>query len=66
MDRHRLGLGLGEDDINLSRVPVFVFPTTVFFNARDRDKLKQLLTIYNPYEFPIRFKGKKTHEERII
>jgi len=46
-----------DEDVNLSRVPVFVFPATVFFNAQDRDHLKQILTIYNPYEFPIRFKG---------
>jgi len=41
-----------------SRIPVFVFPSAVFFNAKDRShhNLKQILTIYNPYEFPIRFK----------
>jgi hypothetical protein len=59
MDKYRAGSGgvPSEDDINLSRIPVFVFPSSVFFNARDRDHLKQILTIYNPYEFPIRFKG---------
>jgi hypothetical protein len=45
------------DESNLSRIPVFVFPATVYFNAHDRDHLKQILTIYNPYEFPVRFKG---------
>jgi hypothetical protein len=52
MDRFR-----SEEDATLSRVPVFVFPSTVYFNAKERDNLKQILTIYNPYEFPIRFKG---------
>jgi len=48
-----------EDDVTSSpsRIPVFVFPASIVFNAFDRDHLKQILTIYNPYEFPIRFKG---------
>lgn len=46
-----------EDDVSQVRIPVFVFPQSVVFNANDRDHLKQILTIYNPYEFPVRFKG---------
>ncbi|ODN05387.1 Motile sperm domain-containing protein 1 [Orchesella cincta] len=48
--------GRQKEDANLSRIPVFVFPSTMYFNAHDRDHLKQILTIYNPYEFPIRFR----------
>ena len=39
-------------------LPVFVFPTTLFFYADDRTSHKQVLTIYNPYDFAVKFKGK--------
>ncbi|CAG7829679.1 unnamed protein product [Allacma fusca] len=50
-----------EEDLSISstsssRIPVFVFPSQMVFNATDRDHLRQLLTIYNPYDFPVRFK----------
>jgi len=54
------------DDSNQSRIPVFVFPGTVYFNANDRDQIKQILTIYNPYDFPIRFKGKRLQMKLLI
>ncbi|XP_061426210.1 motile sperm domain-containing protein 1-like isoform X2 [Lethenteron reissneri] len=37
-------------------LPVFVFPTELSFFADDQRSHKQLLTIYNPYEFPLHFK----------
>jgi hypothetical protein len=50
-----------EEDLSISStsssgIPVFVFPSQMVFNATDRDHLRQLLTIYNPYDFPVRFK----------
>jgi len=48
------------DDVDVSggggRVPVFCFPSSLVFSGIDRDQLKQILTIYNPYDFPIRFR----------
>lgn len=39
------------------KVPVFVFPTTLVFYLGARETHKQLLTIYNPYDFGVRFQG---------
>ena len=38
------------------KLPVFVFPTTLEFHSDDQSSLKQVLTLYNPYEFTIQFK----------
>ena len=40
------------------KLPVFVFPTTLSFYSDDQSSHKQVLTLYNPYEFPLKFKGK--------
>ena len=45
------------------KIPVFVFPTELTFYADSRSSHKQVLTVYNPYDFPFRFKGK---EEAIL
>ncbi|XP_046396760.1 motile sperm domain-containing protein 1-like isoform X3 [Ischnura elegans] len=37
-------------------IPVFVFPSAINFYLEDYSSHKQVLTIYNPYEFPLRFK----------
>ncbi|XP_073946273.1 motile sperm domain-containing protein 1-like isoform X2 [Choristoneura fumiferana] len=37
-------------------VPVFVFPDSLDFYLNARHTHKQLLTVYNPYEFPVNFK----------
>ncbi|KAI8514347.1 Motile sperm domain-containing protein 1 [Branchiostoma belcheri] len=42
--------------IGEGRLPVFVFPTALTFYADDQRTHKQVLTLYNPYEFPLRFK----------
>ena len=48
----------GEDHVTTPvRIPVFVFPQAIIFNGNDREHMKQILTVYNPYEFPVRFKG---------
>jgi len=39
-------------------VPVFVFPQEITFYLEDRTTYKQVLTFYNPYDYPVRFKGK--------
>ncbi|KAF5281007.1 hypothetical protein FQA39_LY05212 [Lamprigera yunnana] len=43
-------------DHNIRKIPVFVFPTTLNFYLNARNTHKQLLTLYNPYDFPVRFK----------
>lgn len=41
-------------------LPVFVFPTELVFYADDQTSHKQVLTLYNPYEFALKFKGQST------
>lgn len=43
--------------LSVENVPVFAFPTTLSFIENDKSTYKQILTIYNPYEFTVRFKG---------
>ncbi|XP_048746432.1 motile sperm domain-containing protein 1-like [Ostrea edulis] len=38
------------------RLPVFVFPSSLNFYSDDQSSHKQVLTLYNPYEFPLKFK----------
>ncbi|XP_069684660.1 motile sperm domain-containing protein 1-like isoform X2 [Periplaneta americana] len=38
------------------QVPVFVYPTPITFYLEDQNTHKHVLTLYNPYEFPIRFR----------
>ncbi|KAM8847907.1 motile sperm domain-containing protein 1 isoform X2 [Synchiropus splendidus] len=37
-------------------LPVFVFPTELVFYADEQTSHKQVLTLYNPYEFALKFK----------
>uniref|UniRef100_A0A8C5A792 Motile sperm domain containing 1 n=1 Tax=Gadus morhua TaxID=8049 RepID=A0A8C5A792_GADMO len=37
-------------------LPVFVFPTELVFYADEQNSHKQVLTLYNPYEFALKFK----------
>ena len=39
-------------------VPVFAFPPSLEFYTVDRSTHKQILTLYNPYDFTLKFKGK--------
>ena len=39
------------------KLPVFVFPEELVFVSEDESAHKQVLTVYNPYEFNIRFQG---------
>ncbi|XP_076379356.1 motile sperm domain-containing protein 3 isoform X2 [Megalopta genalis] len=38
------------------KLPVFVFPQSVTFFLDDQSTHKQVLTLYNPYDFPVKFK----------
>ncbi|XP_064615138.1 LOW QUALITY PROTEIN: motile sperm domain-containing protein 1-like [Liolophura sinensis] len=38
------------------KLPVFVFPTSLTFYSDDQSSHKQVVTLYNPYDFAIRFK----------
>jgi len=40
------------------RLPVFVFPNSLEFFAEESSTHKQLVTIYNPYDFVVSFRGK--------
>ncbi|XP_043570289.1 motile sperm domain-containing protein 1 isoform X2 [Chiloscyllium plagiosum] len=51
MQQHRRQPELVEGNL-----PVFVFPTELIFYADDQSTHKQVLTLYNPYEFALKFK----------
>lgn len=38
------------------KLPLFVFPSNLTFYSDDQSSHKQILTVYNPYEFPLKFK----------
>lgn len=38
------------------KLPVFVFPSTLNFFYEDKQTHKQVLTVYNPYDFTVQFK----------
>ena len=50
------------------KLPVFVFPEELQFYSNDESAHKQVLTIYNPYEFATRFQGETvtTYEHRVL
>ena len=41
--------------------PVFVFPGSLDFYLEDQTTHKRVLTLYNPYDCDILFKGKFNH-----
>lgn len=41
------------------KLPVFVFPQNITFYLDDQSTHKQILTLYNPYDFPVKFKGEE-------
>uniref|UniRef100_A0AAR2L2T0 MSP domain-containing protein n=1 Tax=Pygocentrus nattereri TaxID=42514 RepID=A0AAR2L2T0_PYGNA len=45
-----------QPDLVEGRLPVFVFPTELVFYADEQASHKQVLTLYNPYEFALKFK----------
>lgn len=38
------------------KLPVFVFPQSIVFFLDDQSTHKRVLTLYNPYDFPVKFK----------
>jgi len=40
----------------VKRLPVFVFPSSITFFAEDSSSHKQVVTLYNPYEFVVNFR----------
>lgn len=46
-------------------LPVFVFPTELIFYADEQTSHKQVLTLYNPYEFALKFKGQLAEQNTI-
>ncbi|XP_016413771.1 motile sperm domain-containing protein 1-like [Sinocyclocheilus rhinocerous] len=45
-----------QPDLVEGSLPVFVFPTELVFYADEQASHKQVLTLYNPYEFALKFK----------
>lgn len=41
---------------NLVQIPIFVYPIPLTFYLDDQNSHKQVLTLYNPYEFAVRFR----------
>ncbi|KAL0973914.1 hypothetical protein UPYG_G00212880 [Umbra pygmaea] len=46
----------GQPELVEGSLPVFVFPTELVFYADEQTSHKQVLTLYNPYEFALKFK----------
>ncbi|CAH1997669.1 unnamed protein product [Acanthoscelides obtectus] len=42
--------------LSIKKIPVFVFPNSLKFYVGSKTTHKQLLTLYNPYDFPVKFK----------
>lgn len=47
--------------MNDHKVPVFVSPQSLIFSLDDKTSHRQIITLFNPYDFPVRFKGKLKH-----
>ena len=39
------------------RLPVFIFPEELVFSSEDEAAHKQILTLYNPYDFNVKFQS---------
>lgn len=39
------------------KLPVFVFPEELKFDSDDESAHKQILTLYNPYDFNVKFQS---------
>uniref|UniRef100_UPI00398EB35B motile sperm domain-containing protein 1-like n=1 Tax=Pristiophorus japonicus TaxID=55135 RepID=UPI00398EB35B len=55
-ERERLGCIGPPSAVSQGRLPVFIFPGELTFQADDQRSHKQVLTLYNPYGFTLRFK----------
>ncbi|XP_058802290.1 motile sperm domain-containing protein 1-like [Phymastichus coffea] len=48
------------------QLPVFVFPHSITFYLDDQSTHKQILTLYNPYDFPVKFRVLSTATEKYV
>lgn len=48
------------------QLPVFVFPHAITFCAEDQASHKQVLTLYNPYDFPVAFRVLSTSPRKYL
>lgn len=46
------------DSTLIKHFPILIFPHSLEFYLNSRDKHKTILTLYNPYSFPVRFTGR--------
>ncbi len=42
----------------IKKIPVFSFPEELKFVVDDQSSHKQVLTLYNPYDFNVKFEGR--------
>lgn len=52
--------------LKMKNFPVFVFPVALEFYLNARHTHKQLLTVYNPYDFSVNFKGLYAIVKRVV
>ncbi|XP_041356020.1 motile sperm domain-containing protein 1-like [Gigantopelta aegis] len=48
--------GLPGPQLGDGRLPIFVFPSALTFYSDDQSSHKQVLTLYNPYDYALKFK----------
>lgn len=48
------------------KLPVFVFPEELKFTSEDESAHKQILTLYNPYDFNIKFQSMSNYTCRHV
>ncbi|XP_077987725.1 motile sperm domain-containing protein 1-like [Glandiceps talaboti] len=59
-------LGSNPRLIEQGKLPVFVFPTELVFYVDDKSSHKQVLTVYNPYDFSLKFKVLSTSPKKYV
>ncbi|XP_070538974.1 motile sperm domain-containing protein 1-like [Ptychodera flava] len=59
-------LGSNPRLLEQGKLPVFVFPTELVFYADDKASHKQVLTVYNPYDFTLKFKVLSTSPKKYV
>ncbi|XP_014662541.1 PREDICTED: motile sperm domain-containing protein 1-like isoform X2 [Priapulus caudatus] len=59
-------MNVGSPLLSDGKLPVFLFPTSLSFFEDDQSSHKQVLTIYNPYEFALRFRVLSTAPSKYL
>ncbi|XP_032453268.1 motile sperm domain-containing protein 1 isoform X2 [Nasonia vitripennis] len=57
---------LSQLSVTSKKLPVFVFPQSITFYLDDQSTHKQILTLYNPYDFPVKFKVFSTAPNKYV